>query len=169
MSDQTLNDLFRAQAEKHKGKKRGGLFFAPSLKFLLDKEEIGVHLEKGRGQIFTVMTCFFSSQKTKTICLYPQEYGLIKITTGSNVQDIVLGTSEFDRTFIIQSNNENFARDYLSSFIQERLLAVKRLHPTVKIESGRFTMRIPDKIGNEKDMDAFIAAGIELIRGYRKC
>ena len=161
-----LNRLFEPQASARNGKKQGGVFSRPCLTLRQGTIDVKLGFEKRQKKIFTTISCAFVSKSNPSLCLFPQKYGGIRIQAGSGVQDIVVNDCEFDHMFIVQSDSESFAKDFLIPVVQERLLNIKESYPTVRIEDNRFKMSMPGEVKGERELDAFIDIGLALIQRY---
>jgi hypothetical protein len=69
------------------------------------------------------------------------------------ITEIHLGFDEFDREFLLRSENEPFVRNLLSSALQTKLLEMKYEKPAVSIQGTWLTVTIPKILKTEEAYD----------------
>jgi len=101
--------------------------------------------------------------KTETnITLLKPAPGDLKIVTESigtrlgkafGTSDVQLNSEEFDREFLIKTQNESFARNVLNFSFQNKLLGLKQEKPRINLEGTWLTVAVPRVIKTEERYD----------------
>ena len=67
--------------------------------------------------------------------------------------DVLLGNDEFDREFLIQTQNETTARTILTFTLQHRLLEMRQEKPRIILEGTWLTIAVPRVVKTEEGYD----------------
>jgi hypothetical protein len=79
------------------------------------------------------------------------------------MQDIQIGSSEFDDRFMIKGNNEVFAINLLTYRVQDKLLALRKFTPTVALEGDQLMITVPEVFKKEEELDLLIETAFTII------
>lgn len=135
----------------------GGIF--PSLSGKIDGFTFFATMEArayGRDTLtFTCLSVELSRWREKTLSIYTESL-LDKLGKKLGEQDVELGTPIFDEQFIIQSNDEQFARQILSSDVRALVLQCLRLSGNLKIQDGKLIYEEIWTVKYEDDREAML-------------
>jgi hypothetical protein len=70
--------------------------------------------------------------------------------------DVQLGSDEFDREFLIKTQDEPFARNVLNSTLQQKLLEMKQQKPRITLAGTWLAVQIPHVVKTEEDYDQLL-------------
>ncbi|MBE3137180.1 MAG: hypothetical protein IMZ43_07310 [Thermoplasmata archaeon] len=70
--------------------------------------------------------------------------------------DIQLGSDEFDREFLIKTEDEAFARNVVNFTIQNKLLEMKQEKPRITLEGTRLTVQVPRVVKTDEGYDQLL-------------
>jgi len=141
------------QAMKHAGNVVGS-FLLPVLKFSYRNLPVVVTSVPG--------TKYRPAKTEANITLQKPAAGDLKIVTESlatrlgkafGASDLQLNSEEFDREFLIQTQNEPFARHVLTFTLQNMLLGMKQQKPRVILEGTSLMVAVPRVIKNQELYD----------------
>jgi hypothetical protein len=156
------------QALKRNGTLTGGSFYlkgeSPHLQFNHDGFSFDVHwIFPDEAPSFTVIDVSFESIRDYHLKIYQKsvlnKLWFFSLFDGAVFEDIQINNA-FDDEFVVQGNDEAFARSLLTDKIQRKLLAYKMMRPGLRFRKGRFTIKVPLKLRNDQDYDEFIALAL---------
>jgi hypothetical protein len=75
-------------------------------------------------------------------------------------QDIQIGNSDFDGKYMIKSNNEMFPAQLVTLQVQDKLLSLRKYHPTITLDLNQLTVNVPRYLKTEEDYDLLIDAAL---------
>jgi hypothetical protein len=138
--------------------KRGGTvtgsFLLPLLKFSYHGLPVVVTSVPG--------TKYRYAKTEANITLLKPAPGDLKIVTESigtrlgkafGASDVQLNSDEFDREFLIKTQDESFARNTLNFTIQNKLLGLKQEKPRINLEGTWLAVAVPRVIKTEEGYD----------------
>ncbi|HER45602.1 MAG TPA: hypothetical protein ENO12_02160 [Thermoplasmatales archaeon] len=67
--------------------------------------------------------------------------------------EVTLGSDEFDREFLIQTQDEAFARNILTFMLQQKLLEMKQKKPRITLEGTWLSVKVPRVVKTEEEYD----------------
>ena len=79
------------------------------------------------------------------------------------MQDIQIGSNEFDDQFMIKGNDEVFAVNLLTYRVQDKLLALRKLTPTVSLEENQLMVTVPSVLKKEEELDLLIETAFTIM------
>ncbi len=100
-------------------------------------------------------------QRQASPCL-SQPQGTLKIVSESigtrlgkafGASDVIVNSDEFDREFLIKTQDESFARNVLDFTLQNKLLGMKQEKPRITLEGTWLTVAVPRVIKAEEQYD----------------
>lgn len=79
------------------------------------------------------------------------------------MQDIQIGSSEFDDRFMIKGNDEVFALNLLTYRVQDKLLVLRKFKPMVSLEENQLMVTVPRVLKKEEEVDLLIETAFTII------
>jgi hypothetical protein len=79
------------------------------------------------------------------------------------MQDIQIGSEEFDKKFMIKGDDELFTIQMITIPIQEKLLRLRSLHPVVNLEHSLLKIKVPLVLNTEENFDLLIDTALLFI------
>jgi hypothetical protein len=149
----TIRRLMEQQAMKRGGTVTGS-FLLPLLKFSYHGLPVVVTSVPG--------TKYRYAKTEANITLLKPAPGDIKIVTESigtrlgkafGASDVQLNSDEFDREFLIKTQDESFARNTLNFTLQNKLLGLKQEKPRINLEGTWLAIAVPRVIKTEEGYD----------------
>ena len=70
--------------------------------------------------------------------------------------DVQLDSDEFDREFLIKTEDEAFARNVVNFTIQNKLLEMKQEKPRITLEGTRLTVQVPRVVKTDEGYDQLL-------------
>ena len=148
----TIRRLMEQQAMKRNGTIVGS-FLLPVLKFSYHELPIVVTSVPGTK---------YRTAKTEVNITLRKITADLKIMTESlgtrlgkafGASDALLNSEEFDREFLIKTQDESFARNLLDFTLQNKLLGMKQEKPRISLEGTWLAVSVPRVINNEERYD----------------
>lgn len=160
-----LYQLLSEQAQRRGGSvRKGAIMICPSLSFTFEGMNVSV-FSTVRGKHTppcTYVTC--RPNFSKEFEIYLCREGLMeKMGKAFGGQDIKMHHQEFDKAFIVKSNDEQILRSIVSADVQAKLLAVKSFSPSVYLNPKLCQILIPKYLKNTEDYDKFIDLLLNLL------
>ena len=149
----TIRRLMEQQAMKRGGTVAGS-FLLPVLKFSYHGLPVVVTSVPG--------TRYRYAKTEASITLLKPASGDFKIVTESigtrlgkafGASDVIVNSDEFDREFLIKTQDESFARNVLDFTLQNKLLGMKQEKPRITLEGTWLTVAVPRVIKTEEQYD----------------
>lgn len=109
----------------------------PGTKYRPAKTEVNITLKKVAAADLKIMTESLGTRLGKAF--------------GSS--DVLLNSDEFDREFVIKTQDESFARAILNLTLQEKLLGMRQQKPRVSLEGTWLAVSVPRVIHTEERYD----------------
>lgn len=149
----TIKQVMEQQALKRNGTV-GGSFLVPVLKlpyrtlpvvvtsvpgsrYRQAKTEIGITLQKPVRANLTI----------------GKESLATRLGTALGATDVELGSEEFDREYVIKTQDDIFARSLLHFMLQQKLLEMKQEKPKIILEGTRLSVQVPRVVKTEEKYD----------------
>jgi hypothetical protein len=148
-----IRQLMEQQAMKHGGSVVGSYLLpvlkfpyrglpvvvtsVPGTKYRPAKTEVNITLKKVAAADLKIMTESLGTRLGKAF--------------GSS--DVLLNSDEFDREFVIKTQDETFARTVLNLPLQEKLLGMRQQKPRISLEGTWLAVSIPRVIRTEERYD----------------
>ncbi|MDH7517836.1 MAG: hypothetical protein QHH19_05780 [Candidatus Thermoplasmatota archaeon] len=82
------------------------------------------------------------------------------------MQDIQIGSNEFDDKYMIKGDDEIFVTRLLTWTVQNKLLELRKHRPTVTLKFNEFKINIPRILRNDKDYDLLIDTMLAFLDGF---
>jgi hypothetical protein len=159
----TIRRLMEQQAMKHGGTVAGS-FLLPVLKFPYHGLPVVVTSVPG--------TKYRYAKTEANITLLKPAPGDLKIVTESigtrlgkafGASDVQLNSDEFDREFLIKTQNESFARNTLNFTLQNKLLGLKQEKPRINLEGTWLAVAVPRVIKTEEGYDQLFDLAFSIV------
>jgi hypothetical protein len=151
-----IGRLMKQQAQK-RGGTISGSFLLPLLKFSYRALPILVTSVPGTR---------YRVAKTEAAVTFLRpvqaDLGVVRESVGTRLgkklgaTDVILGSDEFDREFLIKTKDELFARNVLSFTLQSKLLGMMREKPRITMEGTWLTVAVPRVIKTEEGYDQLL-------------
>ncbi len=148
-----IRRLMEQQAMKRGGTVTGS-FLLPVLKFSYHGLPVVVTSVPG--------TRYRYAKTEASITLLTPASGDLKIVSESigtrlgkafGASDVIVNSDEFDREFLIKTQDESFARNVLDFTLQNKLLGMKQEKPRITLEGTWLTVAVPRVIKAEEQYD----------------
>jgi len=158
----TIRRLMEQQAMKRNGTIVGS-FLLPVLKFSYHELPIVVTSVPGTK---------YRTAKTEVNITLRKITADLKIMTESlgtrlgkafGASDALLNSEEFDREFLIKTQDESFARNLLDFTLQNKLLGMKQEKPRISLEGTWLAVSVPRVINNEERYDQLFDLVLSII------
>jgi hypothetical protein len=109
----------------------------PGSKYRQAKTEIGITLQKPVRANLTI----------------GKESLATRLGTALGATDVELGSEEFDREYVIKTQDDIFARSLLHFMLQQKLLEMKQEKPKIILEGTRLSVQVPRVVKTEEKYD----------------
>lgn len=76
----------------------------------------------------------------------------------------LLGDEDFDKTFVIQTEDQASARQLLTYEIQKNLLEMKSKSPSLEVGPNQFRLMVLRILKNSEDYDLFISTAVTILQ-----
>jgi len=159
----TIRRLMEQQATKRSGTVTGS-FLLPVLKFPYHGLPVVVTSVPG--------TKYRNAKTEANITLLKPAPGDLKIVTESigtrlgkafGASDVQLNSDEFDRQFLIKTQDESFARNVLNFTVQNKLLGLKQEKPRINLEGTWLAVAVPRVIKTEEQYDQLFDLAFSIV------
>ena len=77
--------------------------------------------------------------------------------------DVILNSEEFDREFLIKTQDESFIRNLLDFTLQSKLLGMKQEKPRISLEGTWLAVTVPRVINNEERYDQLFDLAFSIV------
>jgi hypothetical protein len=148
-----IRQLMEQQAMKHGGSVVGSYLLpvlkfpyrglpvvvtsVPGTKYRPAKTEVNITLKKVAAADLKIMTESLGTRLGKAF----------------GASDVLLNSDEFDREFVIKTQDETFARTILNLPLQEKLLGMRQQKPRISLEGTWLAVSVPRVIRTEERYD----------------
>ncbi|MCU0850323.1 MAG: DUF3137 domain-containing protein [Candidatus Thermoplasmatota archaeon] len=148
-----IRQLMEQQAMKHGGSVVGSYLLpvlkfpyrglpvvvtsVPGTKYRPAKTEVNITLKKVAAADLKIMTESLGTRLGKAF----------------GASDVLLNSDEFDREFVIKTQDEAFVRTILTLTLQEKLLRMRQQKPRISLESTWLAVSVPRVIRTEERYD----------------
>lgn len=109
----------------------------PGSKYRQAKTEVGITLQK----------------PAKANVRIVKESIATRLGTALGATDVELGSDEFDREFVIKTQDDVFVRSLLNFMLQQKLLEIKQEKPKIILEGTRLSVQVPRVVKTEEKYD----------------
>jgi len=109
----------------------------PGSKYRQAKTEIGITLQKPTRANLTIV----------------KESLATRLGTALGATDVELGSEEFDREFVIKTQDDVFAQSLVNFILQQKLLEMKQEKPKIILEGTRLSVQVPKLVKTEERYD----------------
>ena len=161
-----LERVMERIAEKRNGIIRRSLIF-PSLFISLDGAELLARFRMRWWRKYDPFQFIVDGRCNKrlgcSISIYPESI-ILKAGKKLGLKDIETGNDEFDRKFLLRSDDEDLALGFLDRDLQEKILRISHLLPSIKIKDNRLRITTSSHlVGREENMDSLIDTAISIL------
>lgn len=148
-----IRQLMEQQAMKHGGSVVGSYLLpvlkfpyrglpvvvtsVPGTKYRPAKTEVNITLKKVAAADLKIMTESLGTRLGKAF----------------GASDVLLNSDEFDREFVIKTQDETFVRTILTLTLQEKLLGMRQQKPRISLEGTWLAVSVPRVIHTEERYD----------------
>ena len=152
----TIRNLMEQQAMKRSGTVTGS-FLLPILKFNYRNLSIMVTSLPGSRyrQAKTEASVTLLKPASADLKIVKESVGT-RLGKALGATDVQLGSDEFDREFLIKTQDEPFARNVLNSTLQQKLLEMKQQKPRITLAGTWLAVQIPHVVKTEEDYDQLL-------------
>lgn len=128
--------------------------------------EVSVKGDKGRGRYEDPSTILETEIVShKNIKIHVSTEGVFaKLAKAVVGEDIQTGNPEFDKKFLVKGNEPLQAMHLLTLEIQQKLLELEQYSPLIDIKDGIFQFAVGVYFREQQQYDAFIDAGLAVLR-----
>jgi len=160
-----LKYIFEGQATKRNGQFQWN-FRNPVLTIPYKDKNITVSAYPGSKYqpAYTCALATVNNPNNHRIRIYGESWAS-EIGKKLGMQDIQIGSNEFDDKYMIKGDDEHFATRLLTWAIQDKLLALRKHRPTVTLESTQFKINVPKVLRNDEDYDILIDIALAFLEG----
>ncbi len=109
----------------------------PGSKYRHAKTEVGITLQK----------------PAKANVRIVKESIATRLGTALGATDVEMGSDEFDREFVIKTQDDVFVRSLLNFMLQQKLLEIKQEKPKIILEGTRLSVQVPRVVKTEEKYD----------------
>jgi hypothetical protein len=159
----TIKRLMELQATKRSGTVIG-TFLLPLLKFSYRALPVLVTSVPGskyrHAKTEVSVTLFKSVPKNLTIL---KESVATRLGKAWGAADVQLESDEFDREFLIKTEDEVFARNLVNFTLQNKLLEMKQEKPRINLEGTWLTVQVPKVVKTDEGYDQLIGLAFALV------
>jgi hypothetical protein len=159
----TIKRLMEQQATKRSGTVVG-TFLLPLLKFSYRALPVVVTSVPGskyrHAKTEVSVTLFKPVPKNLSIL---KESVTTRLGKALGAADVQLESDEFDREFLIKTEDEAFARNVVNFTLQNKLLEMKQEKPRITLEGTWLTVQVPKVVKTEEGYDQLIGLTFALV------
>ncbi len=116
---------------------------------------------------YTYASSLFRFSRDVRLTLY-SEGVFTKLGKLIGMQDIQIGNTEFDNTFIVKGSEEFFVKRFLTPKVQQKLLSLKDKNPYLQMTQDKLVLRITYIPKDTEDYDNFIDTALSLLESLQK-
>jgi len=163
-----LNEAYKRLAHRYDGSYWPGDWFStPSVRFHYEGVNVVVDLHKTGGRHARYYTQVHMSWPDPEFrCEIFPESMLSRIGRAMGVQDIKIGSPDFDERYVVRSSSPQETCNFLSGAVQFQVDKIRHLlgngHVHVKFEGGRLVVRKRSLIRDDQLLSALTALALEL-------
>jgi len=88
--------------------------------------------------------------------LIVKESAATRLGKALGTTDVQLGSEEFDREYLIKTQDESFARNVLNFTLQQKLLEMKQQKPRIILQGTWLAVQIPRVVKTEEEYDQLL-------------
>ena len=149
----TMKNLMEQQAMKRGGTVTGS-YLLPVLKFPYRNLSIVVTSVPGSKyrQAKTEASMTLQKPASANLTIVKESVGT-RLGKALGATDVQIGNDEFDREFLIKTQEETFARNVLNFTLQQKLLEMKQQKPRICLEGTWLAVQVPRVIKTEEEYD----------------
>jgi hypothetical protein len=159
----TIKRLMEQQATKRSGTVVG-TFLLPLLKFSYCALPVVITSVPGskyrHAKTEVSVTLFKPVPKNLSIL---KESVTTRLGKALGAADVQLESDEFDREFLIKTEDEAFARNVVNFTLQNKLLEMKQEKPRITLEGTWLTVQVPKVVKTEEGYDQLIGLTFALV------
>jgi hypothetical protein len=159
----TIKRLMEQQATKRSGTVVG-TFLLPLLKFSYRALPVVITSVPGskyrHAKTEVSVTLFKPVPKNLSIL---KESVTTRLGKALGAADVQLESDEFDREFLIKTEDEAFARNVVNFTLQNKLLQMKQEKPRITLEGTWLTVQVPKVVKTEEGYDQLIGLTFALV------
>ena len=158
-----IKRIFESQALKRNGTIKGR-FMNSTLTFSHQDHTVTVSTYPGskHQSAYTRVVTDVNNPKEHKMKIYGESWAS-GIGKKLGMQDIQIGTSDFDDRFMIKGNDEYFVVQLLTYNVQDKLLALRKNRPVVSLEHNQFMINVPKVLKAEEEYNLLIDTALLLI------
>lgn len=159
----SVKRIFEAQALK-RGGTVGGSFMNRTLTFSYREYDFTVSEYPGSKNqpAYTRVVTYVNKIPEQKVKIYGESWAS-EIGKKLGMQDIQLGSSEFDDKFMIKGNDSYFVINLLNYRVQDKLLAIRKYKPVVTIKNTQLMVNVPRVLRSEVAYDHLIEAAFVIV------
>ncbi len=148
----TIRQLMEQQAMKRNGTVVGS-FLLPVLKFTYHDLPVVVTSVPGtKYRIAKTEANITLRTIASDLTILTESFGT-RLGKSFGATDVQLNSEEFDREFLIKTQDESFARNLLNFTLQSQLLGMRQEKPRIRLEGTWLAVAVPRVIKNEERYD----------------
>ena len=159
----TIKRLMEQQATKRSGTVVG-TFLLPLLKFSYRALPVVITSVPGskyrHAKTEVSVTLFKPVPKNLSIL---KESVTTRLGKALGAADVQLESDEFDREFLIKTEDEAFARNVVNFTLQNKLLEMKQEKPRITLEGTWLTVQVPKVVKTEEGYDQLIGLTFAMV------
>jgi len=158
-----LKYIFEGQAMKRKGKLQWN-FRKPVLTFPYRDRNVIVSIYPGSKyqSAYTRVYTAVNNPGNHIIRIYGESWAS-EIGKKLGMQDIQIGSNEFDDKYMIKGDDEYFITRLLTWAVQDKLLSLRKHRPTVTLESNQFKINVPKILRTDEDYDLLLDTALAFV------
>jgi hypothetical protein len=151
-----MKRLMQNQALKHNGTVTGS-FLLPQLKFSYRDLPVLITSVPGSKyrQAKTEVNVTLFKPVAHNLTIAPESFGS-KIEKRFGAMDIQLGSDEFDREFLVHSDDEGFVRNFMNFALQSKFLEMIHDKPHITLQGTWLTIHAPKVLKTDEQYDRLI-------------
>jgi hypothetical protein len=158
----TIRQLMEQQAMKRNGTVVGS-FLLPVLKFTYHNLPVvvtsvpGTKYRKAKTEANITLRTIAGD-----LTIITESFGT-RLGKSFGATDVQLNSEEFDREFLIKTQDESFARNLLDFMLQSKLLGLKQEKPRIHLEGTWLAVAVPRVIKNEERYDQLFDLAFNIV------
>lgn len=163
LQHRTIKQLMEQQALKRRGTVEGS-FLVPVLKLSYRSLPVMVISLPGSrsSQAKTEVGITLQKQARADVTIVKESI-TTRLGTALGATDIELGSDEFDKEFVIKTQDEVLVRSLLNFTLQQKLLEMKQDKPKIILEGTRLSVQVPRVVKTEEKYDHLFDLAFALV------
>jgi|GEM_PF-1604851 len=157
------------QAIKRNGTVSRKFLFYPKLNFSYNTNRVEVFvIPKAAGNIYTAhgrswvyIRVKLNIQTNKMMFVCGDKFQ-VKIRRALKMQNITVGSTFFDKSYMIKGDDEDYIKNLLDFNTQKMILSIIEFNPLIILRNNLLEMRIPDEIRDNAILDKQIDIVLEI-------